>query len=554
MTVKDSKYEDQVKRRVLILQKYIREGKIQFAYNPDLEKSLLACRFDANGEIDLSTVDSTVRTLAFAAEQMEYREQCKNLISLKEIQEVYFTFIENNFSFFYKMMQKSKATPHQIASAAAYGNNDFHELLDNLTEFLETIVGFWENYSASAYVHVEDFKDSLIGVFGGDLFPSENIASKCGIYLDTLVLPCPFIRSKFLFTRWDDKQKIYYLVKHALNILIYKELALVDTNCPIVVILPDKEMLHEVDKGYVDSLGERDGLFHTGKLFGREFSTVDELMDYAEQLDTVDKVIANVRDKKRLLFNAENTKPIEEQLREQINKESGPLLGTKHPGLMVASLAIGRMEVCNELLIKSTILRGTPIINAPTSWEYFKWKMEYDTERTYLNQDFQNLHIVRGLDHVGNTPLQWVGKVPTDALIELRKTGAINEIRSILAKGIDELISADNLDFEATSHRVFNNLNAAFVQHEKNIKELKNKKWKIAGNDFGSWLVMGSIEIASACIGTPLYGVSTAILNQLLDAPKLRDLPKSVKKMKAVDRDIAVLKKSPVGLMFNYKL
>lgn len=92
MTVKNSKYEDQVKRRVLILQKYIREGKIQFAYNPDLEKSLLACRFDANGEIDLSTVDSTVRTLAFAAEQMEYREQCKNLISLKEIQEVYFRF------------------------------------------------------------------------------------------------------------------------------------------------------------------------------------------------------------------------------------------------------------------------------------------------------------------------------------------------------------------------------------------------------------------------------------------------------------------------------
>lgn len=553
MDAKDYEYESVIKQRVLLLQKYIQEGKIKFDSIPDLEKSLLACRFDEKGEVDLNTVNPVVRTLASLAEDIEYREKCKNLISLEEIQYEYFTFIENNFSFFYKMMQKTKAAPYQVAEVAAYGNSDFHELLDNLTEFLDAIVKFWEGYSASAYVHIEDSNDSLKGVFGGDLFPFENIASKCGIYIDTVVLPCPFIRSKFLFTRWNDNDKIYYLVKHALNILSYKELALADTDYPIVVILPDKEMLPEVDKEYVDSLGKQDGLFHAGKLFGRKFTSVDELMDYADQFDTVEKVIDSVKDKKRLLFNAENTMPIEEQFIEQVSKKSGVLLDTNHPGRIVASLAFGRMNVCNELLVKSTILNGTPVIDAPTSWEYFKWKMEYDAERTYLNQDVQNLHIVKGLNHIKDTPLQWVGKIPPDALIELRKTGAINEIRSILAKGVDEIVSADSLNFEATSRHVFDNLNSAFIQHEKNIKKLKTKKWKVAGKDFGSWLVMGSIEIASACIGTPLYGLSTVVLNQLLDAPKLKDLPKSIDKIKNVNKNIKALNKSPIGLMFNYK-
>src|SRR5690606_6034583 len=132
---------------------------------------------------------------------------------------------------------------------------------------------------------------------------------------------------------------------------------------------------------------------------------------------------------------------------------------------------------------------------------------------------FSKMHIVKGLNGLENTKLQWIGKIPPSGLIELRKVGAINEIREILSNGIDELVSANEFDFTTTSHKVFNNLNFAFNQHQENIKKLINKKWKIAGKEFGSWLVMGSVEIASACLGTPLYGLSTVALNQIMDAP-----------------------------------
>jgi hypothetical protein len=228
--------------------------------------------------------------------------------------------------------------------------------------------------------------------------------------------------------------------------------------------------------------------------------------------------------------------------------QANQLLGTSNPGIIVAAMALGRMSVCNEILIKSAKVNGIPLIDAPTSWEYFKWKLEYDTERTFPNEDFSKLHIVKGLEGLSNTNLKWIGKIPPKGLIELRKTGAIDEIRQILSKGIDEIVLSNELDFLTTSNKVLENLHLAFKQHEESINKLIAKKWKVAGKDFGSWIVMGS-----ACIGTPLYGLSTLALNQILDAPKIKDLPKTLDKMKEIENEKANIKRSPLGLIFKYK-
>jgi hypothetical protein len=63
---------------------------------------------------------------------------------------------------------------------------------------------------------------------------------------------------------------------------------------------------------------------------------------------------------------------------------------------------------------------------------------------------------------------------------------------------------------------------------------------------------MGSVEIASACTGNMIFGLPSAILSQILDAPKLKDLPKTVENIKHTEREKEQLKKSPLGLMFKY--
>ncbi len=553
----EKEYEERVKRRVLILRDKLKEGKIHIAEHlrDKVEASLLNARFDENGEPDLDTLDGFVRSMALMAEHMDHREKIKNAISLRQIQEGYFNRIARNFNQFYQMMKEGNATPHHLAQIIAYGKSDIDYLNEPIELLLKDLEEFWELTAESGYIHLEDDNDSIKAVFGGDLFPAnnENIASKCSIYTDTIILPCPFIRSRHMFNVWDKNQRVYFLLKHALNILQYKELALSEFEIPIVAILPDKEMMDEFAFQEIQKLGEKDALYHAKKVFGRDFQSLNELLEFGKELDTVEKVFKEIKDTKRVLFDTEFKEPIEIQIKNQTENESMRAMQTNNPGIIVSMMGFGRMSVCNELLAKAAKVGGFPLIDAPTSWEYFKWKLEYDSERTYPNKDFTKMHIVKGLNGLDNTNLQWIGRIPPNGLIELRKTGAINEIREILSKGIDELVTANELDFTSTSHKVFNNLNFAFNQHQENIKKLISKKWKIAGKDFGSWLVMGSVEIASACLGTPIYGLSTVTLNQIMDAPKIKDLPKTVEKMKDTDRERQNLNKSPLGLMFKYK-
>lgn len=550
-------YENRVKRRVLILKELLEQGKIHVdeGMRGQLEESLKKAQYNENGEPDLSTIDSRIRSMAMAAEHFDYIDKTKNLISLFDIQRLYFERIDGNFNFFYEQMLKFKTNPHELASSVAYGKSDINHLNDVIEPILKDLQDFWETVAESGYLHLDDYRDSIKGVFGGDLFPAhnENIASKCGIYTDTIILPCPFIRCREFFPRWSKEQRVYFLIKHALNVLQYRELSLADVSKPIVVILPDKEMMDEFAFEQIKKLGEEDSLHHASKIFGRNFETVQELFDFAEKLDTIEKVIKEIKDENRILFDIDFKEPLKVQIQNQMSSQANQMLGTVNPGLIVAAMALGRMSVCNEILIKSAKVKGIPLIDAPTSWEYFKWKLEYDTERTFPTEDFSKLHIVKGLEGLSNTNLKWIGRIPTKGLIELRKTGAIDEIRQILSKGIDEIVLSNELDFSKTSNKVLENLDFAFKQHEKSINVLTAKKWKVAGKDFGSWIVMGSVEIASACIGTPVYGLSTVVLNQILDAPKIKDLPQTFDKMKEIDNEKTDIKRSPLGLIFKYK-
>lgn len=546
---------ERVKRRVLILKQMLEEGTFKIQRGSQIAESLAKARYDANGEPDLVTIDGVIRSAALLAEHMKHRSDVKNEISLHEIQAKYFEILEANFGPFYQRMIDDNVNPEIVARTIAYGDREITIFDNSLNTLLEILIEFWNILAEPAFYHLEDDLDSIKAVFGGDMFPSyaENIASKCGIYTDTIILPCPFIRCRFLFERWNKQERVYYLIKHVLNVLQYKDLALADLDAPIVAVLPDKEMIDDDDFKYINEIAGKDSLYHAQKLFGREFSSLDDLFEFASSLNTVDKVVSEIKDGSKVLFDVDMEGTLKEQIESQIDGMSARLLGVKNPGVIVASTGMGRMATANELLIKAHRLRGIPLIDAPTSWEYFKWKLQYDSERKYKGEDVTDLHIVKGLNHLSETDFKWIGKIPPEGLIELRKSGAINEIRSILSQEINDLAIENEHDFKSTSHKVFNNINRAFAEHEKSIKELQAKKWKIAGRDLGSFLVKGTIEFTAACIGQPLWGVGALAFDQVSDAPKLKDLPKTVKKIKEINEEKSDIKKSPVGLMFKYK-
>jgi hypothetical protein len=271
-------------------------------------------------------------------------------------------------------------------------------------------------------------------------------------------------------------------------------------------------------------------------------------MEYANDLETIDDVEKAGVDPSRVLFDTDWAGSLREQLQRAARHEISALLGTQHPGLIVASQALGRMSTSNELLIKARRLNGTPLIDAPTSWRFFIWKLEYDAERVQGDAPAVDLHVLRGLQNLSENEMEWLGAVPPEALIEVRKVGALEEIRSILRRGVGELVELNPSNFHRTGDQVFDNIHAAFDDHKRKVRELRAKGWKFAGSDIGSWFVVGSLAVAAAATGLPAWGLAAIVADQLLDAPKLKDIPDSIRKLAD---EATRIKQSPVGMLFK---
>ncbi|MDK9763265.1 hypothetical protein KI743_14765 [Vibrio sp. D420a] len=546
-----SQENEELRRRLKILQDKLESGMLKISPHvyAQLESSFAAMRYDANGNIDPDSVDSSIRSMANGITMFHDREENKKAIPLAEIQRAYFGFINANFAPFYEMMKEAGKNPNDIARFFSQKTVTRNELVQSIPPFLEHIRELWDSCGDVAWTHLEDM-DCLKLSHAGDLFPSysHNVASKCGIYSDTIVLPDPFIRTLDLYQMWDDEQKVYYFLKHALSVLAYKDLALAELTTPIVVVLPEPQYLEEHERSFVEKLSERDGLKLAGNTFGREFESLDDAKEFFAALDSKNKVFNEVRDESKILADLDIGNNIKEQLDELCNNPLS-IMNSLTPGQMILTNFLGRMGQANDALLKSRRVRGVPLIDAPTSWRYFNWKLQLDGEQ--LEQSSQEqLHVTHALTSLDGTELSWLGNIPPKSLIEIRKQGALEEIRSIMSKNISNLIESSPNKFGETSYQVYKNFQNAFEEHNTKVKELRTKKWKFGGFDIGSMVCTGAIELAAVATGSPLFGAVSWTAGQLLDTPKLREIPQKYRELMEEDKELS---NSPVGLLVQCK-
>lgn len=210
---------------------------------------------------------------------------------------------------------------------------------------------------------------------------------------------------------------------------------------------------------------------------------------------------------------------------------------------------ISRFSQANDAFQRSLQLRGTPIIRAETSWIWYNQMLEYNAGNSEADS-LNDLHIARALNTTVKNEMPWMGNIPPDALIEIRQTGAMDEIRHLLSGGLKSLIEANSTNFYRTGDQVFDNLDAAFKEHEQKIKELTSKRWTFAGKDIGSFVVVGGIEITAALTGLPLYGALGVMAGMSGAIPNVKDLKEKYKKLKAEDSEI---NSTGVGILLKNK-
>lgn len=262
-------------------------------------------------------------------------------------------------------------------------------------------------------------------------------------------------------------------------------------------------------------------------------------------LELPQDVTAKLADRNRLLFHEGDNDPLESQIAEYM-KDYLSIVGGGSAGRAVLFSASGRMRQATDLLRRSSWLGGTPLIEAPTSWRYFTWKLGYEAQRDPGNPSL-DLHMTQALQSAARNDMTWLGKVPLDALIEMRKQNVLPELRTMLSKGVQELTELRPDNFYRTGDQVVKNIQDAFEEHRKNLAALTGKKWPFAGIELGACAVKGAVQIASAC-GVPGVSLIGTAIDQTLEVPKARELPERFRSLREEHKK---LHSSAVGLLFN---
>lgn len=538
--------------RVNLLREELENGNIKFAPHliEGFKSSCSKIRFGADGKVIPESVDSRIRAMTLGLSHFKYRKDVKAEVSLYQIQESYFNFLETNFGEFHRAVLEKKTDPNQAAHFFSSKEDFVKDFTSSVPDLMKFVHEFWESLGDAVSIHLED-EMNLKAAFGGDLFPSyqKNISSTCSLYIDTIILPCPLMRCERLVNVWTPKESTYFLLKHCINALNYKDLAL-STDVPIVAILPDYSVFQENHAEYIHSISEIDTLKHLNCLFGRRFESLDDAFDFSKTINTPENLLKLIINQDLLLFDTEWKGTKLDQINRFLSEHKSlhENLTGNNLGHTIISQCYGRMAQANDLLARSQSLRATPLIDAETSWRYFNWKLGYDSKA--INDDIDgrvNLHIVRALQSGASKELTWLGNIPPQDIIKIRRSNDSEELRQILSGGLRELVKTNPNNFFRTSDQIIDNINKELDKHQAKLRELRDKKMKFYGIDVASCLVVGGISIAASFMN-PAIGAIAAGIGWSGLAPSPKDVKKEFKSLKKEEKEI---NESTTGLFFK---
>src|SRR5690606_35253902 len=115
------------------------------------------------------------------------------------------------------------------------------------------------------------------------------------------------------------------------------------------------------------------------------------------------------------------------------------------------------------------------------------------------------------------------GRVPVKTVIDIRRRGGAEELRSILSVGIEELVELRPDNYFRTADQVVENLSRAFDKHQRQISEARQKKLRFYGLDVSSLVASGSIAVTAAFTGNAALGAMAGLLG-LSGLPNLKDI------------------------------
>lgn len=540
--------------RVFLLKEQLEAGKMRFASDEladGFRRSYEAIRLRPDGKVDPTSLDGRIRAMTLAIIAMKQRDDAKKSVSLARVQEEYFGFLFREFGWLYDQMTKAEVTPAAAAEITSRHDDMMESLSEALPEMVDVVREFWSSVSDAAGYHLQD-SQQLKAVFAGDIFPAhwENAVSTAGLYVDTIILPCPITRLGALLKAAPSAQLVKLVIKHVLTAMTYRDIALADVDPPVAMIVPNPDDADDDDRKQLIVRATPAICAHAKYLFDRTFGSIEELHEFCVHLKTIEQVVKAVKRPDRLIFDTDWGNDPSEQLARSLKENAHlPGMGEPNAGYHLFASSIGRMPQALGAQQAAHHFHGSPFINAETSWLHYTWLLEYqggDREDDLTGR--QSMHVVRALVAEAHNNLEWLGNVPPETVLEIRRRGLAADLRELLGQGVSNLIGINPDNYFRTADQVVENLDAAFRKHQEALIEARRKKLKLYGIDVGACTATGVVAVAAALTGNVTLGAISGVLG-VAGLPNLREIKTKFKQMAAEDK---ARRESPTGLLFRH--
>lgn len=472
---------------------------------------------------------------------------------VRKIQAAYFELLRHFFGQVYEEMRKHNVSPAAIASDFFSNEWRVKAFHDESPALLQAFVEFWETRQNTVEEYLRKV-EVMKSFFGGDISPQVelNHLSSTLLYTDTVVLQCPVLRMIPIVEMGPPEEACRLLLKHALNVMRFEELAIADVEPPILLVTGSS---FSVDEEYRENLTQATEVYVLAQakaLLDRDFSNSEDLRKFISGLKTNEDAIRAIANPRRALFDTDWSGSLSEQFQRNTQELVGLIklpAGMNSAGFAIHNLLSGRMLQANELVLLNSSIGATPLLSAPTSWQYLLWRYEFDAAAISQNMDPRDLVVTNAIMTRGDrNEIPLIAGLSPKNIVALRKEGAIAPIREIMRKSIKRIDLASQSELKQISDEVSRELGEAFDNHDRELTELQAGKKRFYGVDVASFVATGALIVAGAATGNVPLQITGALSGLLFGSKSAFTIKDTLAEMKAKERQI---KRSPTAILLR---
>lgn len=543
--------EPDAERITVILREFEREvmtGGVKVNFDPMILDRLYTVDRDDNGLVVPSSVDPILLALAEMVAQDRFVKMCLS-VPLRDVQRGYVDALRARFEPFQALMKDHNIDGDAFARWASEKESFRKDFRKQAEELFQSLTNIWRDTAPVVCFHLERMQ-TLKAVYGGAGFPlaDKRFWSNTLLYADTLVVPDPILNTCFMAKTASPEESLYFQFKHCINALEYVSLATTDMKVPLIVFAPTLTIIHESLMNHVRDNAQEDLAPHMSKLFQYKMANYAEVQSFFNATGNVSTLIKAVKQPRYFLLNSDVPRVPKEQAKESLDYLVGTFDVPNMPENMMLLLSfLGRWMQYETSLAQSSILAGIPIMDAVAPWEYFAWGLEFSGKNASDGNSTQARDMaIQHVLHKGLGEFPFINDISAEALIALRQRGLLNDLRTIIRRGVNELASVSPEVCSEVRSRVVENMRSAIKENEDSIRDLRKQGISIVAEAVGLTAASG-LAIAAA-MHAPVSIAVSAVLARAFGVKSVRDIGD---KGRVLLETVKKRQRNPIGLLFK---